>query len=121
MIQSLQASKIANKRKNKAIREARQLLISPRERQVLNLMYLGCSNAEIARKLRINWHTASTYYGNLRHKFGARNRTQLMAMAVEKGYVGNLSATAIRCAILEDFLRKVTLALPKEKILNLGN
>jgi DNA-binding NarL/FixJ family response regulator len=65
---------------------ARQLTgITDREREVLKLVGLGMSNAEIAAALYISAGTAKTHVARLLAKLGARDRVQLVITAYEAG------------------------------------
>jgi DNA-binding NarL/FixJ family response regulator len=59
--------------------------ITSREREVLRLVGLGMSNAEIAAALYITAGTAKTHVARLLAKLGARDRVQLVIIAYEAG------------------------------------
>jgi DNA-binding NarL/FixJ family response regulator len=59
--------------------------ITDREREVLKLVGLGMSNAEIAAALYITVGTAKTHVARLLAKLGARDRVQLVITAYEAG------------------------------------
>jgi DNA-binding NarL/FixJ family response regulator len=61
--------------------------ITDREREVLKLVGLGMSNAEIAAALYITVGTAKTHVARLLAKLGARDRVQLVITAYEAGLV----------------------------------
>jgi DNA-binding NarL/FixJ family response regulator len=61
--------------------------ITDREREVLRLVGLGMSNAEIAAALCITVGTAKTHVARLLAKLGARDRVQLVITAYEAGLV----------------------------------
>jgi DNA-binding NarL/FixJ family response regulator len=61
--------------------------ITDREREVLRLVGLGMSNAEIAAVLYISVGTAKTHVARLLAKLGARDRVQLVITAYEAGLV----------------------------------
>jgi DNA-binding NarL/FixJ family response regulator len=61
--------------------------ITDREREVLRLVGLGMSNAEIAAALYITTGTAKTHVARLLTKLGARDRVQLVITAYETGLV----------------------------------
>jgi len=59
--------------------------ITDREREVLRLVGLGMSNAEIAAVLYITVGTAKTHVARLLAKLGARDRVQLVITAYQAG------------------------------------
>jgi len=61
--------------------------ITDREREVLRLVGLGMSNAEIAAALCITVGTAKTHVARQLAKLGARDRVQLVITAYEAGLV----------------------------------
>jgi DNA-binding NarL/FixJ family response regulator len=69
-------------------RKVRELTgITDREREVLKLVGLGMSNAEIGAALYITAGTAKTHVARLLAKLGARDRVQLVITAHEAGLV----------------------------------
>jgi DNA-binding NarL/FixJ family response regulator len=61
--------------------------LTEREREVLQRVALGESNAEIGAALYISPATARTYVSRLLTKLGARDRAQLVVIAYESGLV----------------------------------
>jgi DNA-binding NarL/FixJ family response regulator len=61
--------------------------ITDREREVLRLVGLGMTNAEIAAALHITVGTAKTHVARLLAKLDARDRIQLVITAYEAGLV----------------------------------
>lgn len=57
--------------------------LTPREREVLDLVALGRTNGEIARELVISTKTASVHVSNILTKFGVTNRGEAAALARE--------------------------------------
>lgn len=55
--------------------------LTPREREVLRLLSLGKSNAQIALKLRISIETARTHVRHILGKLGAGRRQELLGVA----------------------------------------
>ena len=69
-------------------RKRRELTgITDREREVLRLVGLGMSNAEIAGALFITPSTAKTHVARLLAKLGARDRVQLVITAYQAGLI----------------------------------
>ena len=61
--------------------------LTPRERQVLELLARGASNKAIARRLQITPHTAKFHVGSIVAKLGAAGRTDAVARAMRLGLV----------------------------------
>jgi DNA-binding CsgD family transcriptional regulator len=58
--------------------KAREVLaITDRQRQVIELIAAGCSNAEVGRRLGISPRTAKAHCDVLRHKLGVARRRQI--------------------------------------------
>ncbi len=64
-----------------------QLLLSPREREVLSLLQDGLSVPAIADRLYISLSTAKTYVARLYEKLGATNRATALMAAFRHGLV----------------------------------
>jgi DNA-binding NarL/FixJ family response regulator len=61
--------------------------LSPREEEVLRLLALGHTNAEIAGALSISLRTAETHRARVLMKLGARTRAELVRAALDRGIV----------------------------------
>jgi two-component system, NarL family, nitrate/nitrite response regulator NarL len=61
--------------------------LTPRERQVLQLLSEGLSNQAIAERLRISEHTAKFHVNAILGKLGAANRAEAVAQGVRLGLV----------------------------------
>lgn len=60
-------------------------VLSNREREVVRLVALGCTAAEIAEELQISHHTVRTHLRNSMKRVGARSRAHLVAKALGDG------------------------------------
>ena len=61
--------------------------LTPREREVLDLLVRGMSNTEICRSLVISDATAKTHVARILQKLGLRDRVQVVIYAYESGLV----------------------------------
>lgn len=59
--------------------------LTPREREVLELLALGLPNKTIAMELGISEHTAKFHVGTIMSKLGAASRTEAVALAARRG------------------------------------
>jgi DNA-binding NarL/FixJ family response regulator len=62
--------------------------LTGREREVLELIAHGLTNAEIAQSLQLSPLTAKTHVSRILMKIGARDRVQLVVFAYQNGIVG---------------------------------
>ncbi len=65
----------------------RRILVTDREREVLEMISLGFSTDEIASSLYLSFETIRTHRKSLLQKFQARNTAQLIRMAFEVGFL----------------------------------
>ncbi len=63
--------------------------LTKREESVLEKLYLGCSNKEIAKLLSIEEITVKVYVSRLCKKFDAKNRTTVVVRALTLGNLKN--------------------------------
>ena len=63
----------------------KDLGITKRELEILELIAQGMSNREIAEKLFVSENTVKTHSSRLFDKLGAKRRTQAVQIAKEKG------------------------------------
>ena len=61
--------------------------LTPREREVLELIAAGCSNRRIAKKLGISEHTAKFHVNSILQKFGAQKRVEAVVRAARLGLI----------------------------------
>lgn len=59
--------------------------VSPREREVVQLLAAGAGNPEIAQRLCISRRTVESHVANVMRKLGATNRTQIAIIAAQRG------------------------------------
>jgi DNA-binding NarL/FixJ family response regulator len=63
-------------------------VLSEREQEVLRLVALGYTSAEIAGQLNLSTKTIETYRARGMEKLGLRNRAGLVRLALSKGIIG---------------------------------
>jgi DNA-binding CsgD family transcriptional regulator len=76
------------------IRLTTDLLLTPRERDVLALLARGRTNRQIGRELFISEKTASVHVSNIIGKLGASGRTEAVAIAHRRGLIEAQPETA---------------------------
>lgn len=64
-----------------------EMSLTPRESEVLGLLARGASNKVIARELKISVHTAKFHVASLLAKLGARNRSDAVAIGIQRSLV----------------------------------
>ena len=60
--------------------------LTPREREVLDLLVQGLTDQQVAGALTISVRTVEKHVSAVLHKLGARNRTEAVARALERGW-----------------------------------
>ncbi len=63
-------------------------VLSDRETEVLRLIALGHTNAQIAKSLYLSVRTVETHRANLQRKLGVSGRPELVRYALEQGVIG---------------------------------
>lgn len=67
--------------------QSQQLLITRREKEVLQLISEGLTNAEIAEKLFISIPTVNTHRKSILEKFEVKNTATMIAKAIKTGLI----------------------------------
>jgi DNA-binding NarL/FixJ family response regulator len=62
-------------------------VLTEREREILDLLARGLSNADIAQQLTISVHTVRNHVANVSAKLGAHSKLEVLAIAVREGLV----------------------------------
>lgn len=68
-------------------KRAEEDALTPREREVLQLVAEGATNREVAEKLVLSQHTVNFHMKNILQKLHLRNRAQATAYAIRTGLV----------------------------------
>jgi DNA-binding CsgD family transcriptional regulator len=61
--------------------------LTPREREVLDLLGQGLSNRRIAARLGISEHTAKFHVGSVLAKLGVSSRTEAVSLGIRRGLI----------------------------------
>ena len=72
---------------SKLLRQVREDALTAREKEVLELVAAGLANNEIAGRLFISERTVKFHVSSILAKLGAKNRTQAVRLARERGLV----------------------------------
>jgi RNA polymerase sigma factor (sigma-70 family) len=62
-------------------------ILTPREREVLELIARGLTNRQIAERLHISIKTVETHRGNMMQKLDAHDRAELIKFAIDSGVI----------------------------------
>jgi two-component system, NarL family, nitrate/nitrite response regulator NarL len=73
--------------------------LTPRERQVLEMVVAGCANKEIARACSVSEQTIKHHLTRVFDKVGASSRVELVMIAARHGLVEGSSAGTMRAAV----------------------
>jgi two-component system response regulator NreC len=68
-----------------AKKPSRASLLTQREKEVLELLVYGHTNAEVAEKLCISDRTVETHRTNITGKLGLKSRADLVRFAIDNG------------------------------------
>ena len=66
--------------------------LTPREREILQLIWSGLTNRHIAEQLKISVKTAEAHRANMMKKLRVTNTAQLLKTAIEAGLLHNTKA-----------------------------
>jgi two-component system, NarL family, response regulator NreC len=61
--------------------------LTPREREILQMIAEGQANKDVANKLNLSLYTVETHRGNILQKLGLRSAAEVVLYAVRKGLV----------------------------------
>lgn len=78
----------------KEIYRRRQMMtdLTPREREVLELVAGGLSNDDVAKRLGISYESVKVHMKHLLFKFDVHDRTELVSLAIRGGFVKDVPA-----------------------------
>lgn len=79
------------------IASRREVRLTPREVDVLTLLSMGRSNAEIASELFVSVCTVKSHVRRLLTKLNRRDRLQLVVFAYTSGFMGERMSRQDRC------------------------
>lgn len=68
------------------------ILLSPREREVLEMLSQGLTNSEIARRLHVTVHAVKFHLASTYRKLGVTNRTEAAVAFVQNAKAASTAA-----------------------------
>jgi len=68
-------------------RATKKGLATPRERQILDLIWMGRSNREMAQKLNLSTRTVEAHRSSIMKKLRVTNTAQLIQVAINVGLI----------------------------------
>ena len=85
VVRAVRAVLAADGERERPAGEPAAVMLSRREREVLELVAIGLSDREIAEQLIVSPHTVHRHVANIRHKLGRGSRTAAVAEAARLG------------------------------------
>ncbi len=76
-------------------RASRSPSLTPRQREVLELIVKGLDNAQIAARLGVSERTVRAHVSHVLERTGAGNRTQAAVAAVQRGWLATLALSIV--------------------------
>jgi len=80
-------TKIAKKRDLLPVRRKRPEALTEREQEILQLIWSGLKNKEIAERLEISVKTVEAHRANMMKKVRVSNAAQLLNAAIQEGLI----------------------------------
>jgi DNA-binding NarL/FixJ family response regulator len=81
------AARVGETTVSSSAQEAGRRVVSPREREVLELLADGLSNRQISDRLVVSLETIKTHVRNILTKLGAASRAEAVAVAIRQGII----------------------------------
>ncbi len=80
-------AKVSKKRDSLPVRRKRPEALTEREREILQLIWTGLKNKEIAGLLKISVKTVEAHRANMMKKVRVSNAAQLLNAAIQEGLI----------------------------------